>query len=318
MILRLPLLAALGGMAAACATAPMVAPDAACDRACLTGHLDTYLEAVLAHDPSAAPLFVGYRETQNSVAMPAGEGIWDSVTGFGPMQRRYVDPVLGNAVFFGVLEEGDIRAVASVRVKATADAITEAEWHIGRAADPGVDGTPGGTLFSVEDLLAAPPRETAPAGTRIDRAGLLAVANSYFDSIVATDRDVAIAHPGCDRYENGLHVTGRPIPEGRPADDGFEGRGDCLSGQPTFNVANIVARRPAVVDVDAQVVVISAVFVRDAGTPKRRNHFSDVMTIDDGRLRALYASMFYVDPALPVPNWPPYEGNFALTAGDVE
>ena len=38
-----------------------------CDRACLKTALDQYLNAVIKHDPSAAPLFVGFRQTENAV-----------------------------------------------------------------------------------------------------------------------------------------------------------------------------------------------------------------------------------------------------------
>jgi hypothetical protein len=42
-----------------------VAPaQQACDRACLGTLLDRYLAAVVKHDPKAAPLIVGFRQTE--------------------------------------------------------------------------------------------------------------------------------------------------------------------------------------------------------------------------------------------------------------
>src|SRR5437762_10049299 len=76
-----------------------------CDRACLKTTLDQYLNAVIKHDPSAAPLFVGFRQTENAVVVRPGTGTWKSVTGLGKMQRRYLDPVSGQAAYFGVVEE---------------------------------------------------------------------------------------------------------------------------------------------------------------------------------------------------------------------
>ena len=38
-----------------------------CDRACLKQAMDQYLAAVIKHEPSAAPLFVGFRQTENAV-----------------------------------------------------------------------------------------------------------------------------------------------------------------------------------------------------------------------------------------------------------
>ncbi len=78
---------------------------------------------------------------------------------------------------------------------------------------------------------------------------------------------------------------------------------------------NITARRWHVVDVEQQVVVASALFIREPGHSKRRNHFLDVFYIDGGKLRGLYTAMYYVPPTRPVPNWPPYAGNFPLPEG---
>src|SRR5580658_6193707 len=77
-----------------------------CDRACLKTSLDQYLSAVIKHDPAAAPLFVGFRQTDNAVVTRPGTGVWKTVTGLGKMQRRYMDPVTGQAAYFGIVEEG--------------------------------------------------------------------------------------------------------------------------------------------------------------------------------------------------------------------
>ena len=45
-----------------------------CNRACLKKHLDTYLAGVAGHKPEAAGLWVGFRQTENSVAIPEGQG----------------------------------------------------------------------------------------------------------------------------------------------------------------------------------------------------------------------------------------------------
>jgi len=69
-----------------------------CDRACLKNSLDQYLNAVIKHDPAAAPLFVGFRQTENAVVVRPGTGVWKTVTGLGKLQRRYLDPVSGKIV----------------------------------------------------------------------------------------------------------------------------------------------------------------------------------------------------------------------------
>jgi hypothetical protein len=65
--------------------------QAACDRACLKQMLDQYLAAVVKHDPSAAPLVVGFRQTENAINTRPGNGIWKTATALGKVQRRYLE-----------------------------------------------------------------------------------------------------------------------------------------------------------------------------------------------------------------------------------
>src|SRR3954454_19098700 len=83
----------------------------ACDRACLRTTLDAYLNAVIKHDPAAAPLMIGFRQTENAVVVRPGNGLWKTMTALGTIQRRFFDPVTGQAAFFGVIEEGSEKAV---------------------------------------------------------------------------------------------------------------------------------------------------------------------------------------------------------------
>jgi hypothetical protein len=273
--------------------------------------LERYLDAMAAHEPAKAPLSAAFRQTENAVVVPLGEGVWQSIAAVGPLDRRYYDPVLGAAAFMGTVTHGGQRAVASLRIKVEDGAITEAEWQLAHASDVGIEGAPGAVLFDIDEIEQNPPPErVVPNGERASRARLAGVANSYFDGITNASREIAWAHPGCSRSENGQVVTGRPLAEDRKW-DGHEGRSDCLSGQGRFDVANVAARRVHLIDEEAQVVVVSAVFIRTQDHAKWRNAFMDVMVVDDGRLRGLYATMFYVDPERAVPNWPPYEGNFA-------
>ena len=114
--------------------------QAACDRTCLRTMLDQYLAAVVKHDPRAAPLRVGFRQTENAINVPPAGGVWKTVTGLGKMQRRYLDPVSGQAGYYGLVEEGGDVAVATVRVRVENRKLTEAEWYLARANDPGLNG----------------------------------------------------------------------------------------------------------------------------------------------------------------------------------
>src|SRR5688500_15488358 len=121
------------------AAAPAWAQSApACDRACLSTMLDQYLNAVIKHDPAAAPLVVGFRQTENAINVRPGNGVWKTVTSLGAVQRRYLDPVSGQAAYYGTVEESGGTAIVTVRVCVEGRRLTEAEWYLARADDPGL------------------------------------------------------------------------------------------------------------------------------------------------------------------------------------
>ena len=111
---------------------------ASCDRACLTSTLEQYLTAVVQHDPAAAPLAAGFRQTENAVVTVPGAGLWQSAIKLGELQRRYFDPVTEQAGYFGTLAEAAGPAIVSLRLRVEEDKITEAEWVINRRGDPGL------------------------------------------------------------------------------------------------------------------------------------------------------------------------------------
>jgi hypothetical protein len=308
--LRLALIAALATPAIASAAAP--SSPRTCDRTCLATMLDRFLGAVIAHDPTRAPLAIGFRQTQNSVLTPAGAGAWRTITAMGPVQRRYFDPVTGNAEFFGLVTDNGQPAILSIRLHVANAQITESEWHIAHKGDPGISGKGSDVLFDPDTLTAnPPPQRVVPRTQRLPRETLTAIVDSYFDALTAGSGRTALAHPGCQRFENGFAVFGHPIRSGDP-NDGYRGLSDCTSGYKGLSVATVAARRYLAIDEEAQVVIVSAVFVRKAGDARRRLHFMEMFGIDGGRIRSVHAAMFYPDPDLPVPNWPPYDGNFPL------
>jgi hypothetical protein len=276
-------------------------PD--CERTCLRATLNGYLAAVIQHDPAGAPLAYGYRHTENAINIPLGKGVWRSVTGLGPVQRRYLDPVSGQAAYYGLIEESDKIAVVTARLRIQNRTIAEAEWYIARAGDPGLPGATPPNSWSPDGLIATPPPErTLPASKRLPRDVMIAIVNSYFDGITSHDGSVVLAHPGCNRYENGKRVTGR---HGGVGDD-------CVAGFANFNLANVAARRVGFVDEEAGVVLGMAVFIRRPGSPVPRNAFSEWFWIEDGKIRDIWTAMFYPGPERPVPNWPPFDGSFPL------
>src|ERR1700677_1738495 len=98
---------------------------ATCDRSCLKTTLDQYLAAVVAHNPAAAPLSVGFRQTENSMVRRPGTGLWQAAKELGKLQRKYFDTESGQAGYFGTLEEASGTAIATLRLKVEDRKITE-------------------------------------------------------------------------------------------------------------------------------------------------------------------------------------------------
>ena len=290
----------------------------ACDRACLRTMLDQYLNAVIKHDPAAAPLVVGFRQTENAINVRPGNGVWKSVTALGAVQRRYLDPVSGQAAYYGTMEESGGTAIVTVRVRVEGRRLTEAEWYLARADDPGLNGPrqpgrPPANLHNPDYLSKNPPPDrVVPVNQRSDRATLVRIVNSYFDAITSHDNSVAMTHPGCGRVENGspapagrfLPPNASATPPAGQAAPPANANNDCVSGLANFNLSMVVARRTPVVDEEAQVALGYAVFIRRPGSPTPRNVFSEWFVIDEAKIRTIYTAMFYPSPELAVPNWP--------------
>lgn len=325
------MLAACGAVLvlAGCNSASAPGTQGDCDRSCLAETLNRYFEAIVAQDPDKAPLAYGVRQTENAINVVPGQGVWQSVTALGEVQRRYFDPVTGQAGYYGTVMEGDAIAIVTVRLRVEGREITEAEWYIARENDPGMSGPrqPGqapANLHNPEYLaLHPPPQRTVPAGERISRAALSRVVDSYFDAITSHDGSVALVHKGCGRAENGHPAPGgdflppapprgnQPAPQGPPLQPGVGSR-DCVTGLENFNLSMVTARRTPLIDEEAQMVLSTAVFIRRPGSSTPRLVSSWWFVIDEAKIRTTYTAMFYPPAGLAVPNWPPYDGNWPL------
>ena len=280
-----------------------------CDRDCLKSALDTYLTAIIKHDPAAAPLAIGFRQTENAQVRVAGTGLWQSMTALGELQRRYFDPVTGQAGYFGTIDEAAGPAIVSLRLKVDAGKITEAEWVVNRKDDPGIGAGAGAqaaaAFYDPEYLIAhAPAERVVPRGERLSRAELIAITNSYFDGLSAHEGDLIVAHPGCVRIENGTLTTQRAIEGG--------GQTDCTSEGSMRNIFAVTARRYPIVDEEAGAVLGLALFQRYPGVAMRRNLLAEWFYIDEGKIRSIYAAMYYPAAEAMVPNWPPFDGNWPV------
>ena len=285
------------------------ASGAGCDRACLKASLDQYLNAVVEHNPAAAQLSVGYRQTENSKAVRPGAGVWKSAKALGKLQRRYFDTESEQAGYFGTLEEESGTAVVTLRLKIEDRKITQAEWYLARKGDVGIGAGAGAqanaSFHDPDYLMAHPPAErVVPKGERLSRADMVGITNSYFDGLTAHEPGLIIAHPGCVRLENGFLTTQRKGPNGELT--------DCTSPGAMTNIFAVVARRFPIMDEEAGVALGLGVFERKPGVAMRRNVFSEWFVIEQGKIRAIYSSMFYPEQETLVPNWPPFDGNWPV------
>ena len=82
-----------------CAAAPALAgtgQSSPCDRACLQNIADAYVAALVAHDPSKAPMAPEARFTEQTKVLNVGDGLWKSaVAGPTTFKIPVPDPVTG-------------------------------------------------------------------------------------------------------------------------------------------------------------------------------------------------------------------------------
>ena len=70
--------------------------SAACDRACLQNIADSYVAALVAHDPSKAPMAPNAKFTEQTKELNVGEGLWKSAVSASTAFKIPVsDPVSG-------------------------------------------------------------------------------------------------------------------------------------------------------------------------------------------------------------------------------
>jgi hypothetical protein len=288
----------------------VIAADTRCSRSCLRHALDRYLDAVFLHEPAKAGLAAHARATSNAESLEDGAGIWKTASGYGSVQRRFLDTVSSQAVYFGEIKEGEATDIVSLRIKVDGQRISEAEWTIARKS--------AGGMFSLEGLAETPPpNELLPRAERTPRSEMVEVADQYFSGLEAHDGSKVPHVSGCERLENGFKVTHRrrdtfpqvptTVPAtGAPTAAQEELSGDCTAGFEMFahSISEASHRRFPVVDEEAGVVMGTTLFHRPPEATLKRNLLSEFFFIKSGKISAIYAAMYYLDPAAPdTPGW---------------
>jgi hypothetical protein len=188
------------------ATAPDAGADAgnACDRACLLDVMQSYLDALIAQDPSKAKFAADAKYTANGVTAQLGEGLWKTATSLVADERMdFGDPEAGQVGSQVVVQEGSSPVIYQVRLKVVAHEITEIETMEVRQADA------ANGFFSPADMKPQPVFSQAidPA-KRMTRDQLKAEVDLY---IMYLDGQVAGSgvhfDDNCARYENGFQTA---------------------------------------------------------------------------------------------------------------
>ncbi|MDX1563151.1 MAG: hypothetical protein R3305_09505 [Gammaproteobacteria bacterium] len=180
---------------------PSTTAVASCDRACLIETANTYLAALEAGDPAAAPLDDDLGFVENLVRLPAGEGLWQSIAGISDGFRIVVpDPAAGSVGIIALIDRqtdsGIVPELLAVRLRLEDNVIVEAEHLIGEL-QPGVDAS---SLTAPRPNLTA----TVPEAERATRDELIAIADAYYEGLVASDASGVPFADDCERQENGL------------------------------------------------------------------------------------------------------------------
>ncbi len=181
-----------------------------CDRACLEGFIDTYLQALVAHDPARLPLVRDAKFTENGSVLKLGDGLWGTVEALGDYKLTFVDPETAEAGAFVTVKESGRQALLALRLHIqSGQRISQVETLVNRV-------TPGPGIGGKAPVMTNKPvfhQDVAPAD-RADRARLQAIADSYFEGLQHATDKLTPFDPNCQRIENGSITSGDPAAQG--------------------------------------------------------------------------------------------------------
>ena len=197
-----------------------------CDRACLKNAMTTYLNALVAQDPSKAPLAANVRFTEDAKELKVGDGFWKKATRLGDYRQDFIDVKEQVIASWVIVEESGRPAKLTARLKVANGRITEIETLVSSAGER-VSG--GATMVVRPDMGVAP-----PAGQKNSREEMIRIADHYpkgltiggFDKVDAPfakdayrlENGMVMAGPGCGRGGPGRAAGAPPsAPTGTPA-----------------------------------------------------------------------------------------------------
>ena len=241
--MRVGLMAALS--AGLVVTAAAAVPDP-CNRACLKDLANSYVAALVAHDPSKVSLAADVKFVENITPMKPGEGLWKTASEVPTTFAIYVpDPVSEQVGFIGMMKADGKPIELALRLKVRHGQIVEAEH-----------------------LVASNLRDTMLANLHTPRAGLLAVVPkdqrsthaqllktgaTYYEALVKGDGSLSPFAEDCERHENGMITTGNAM-MGAPAGSPKLGCATQLNTKVMSYIKRIEPRRVWIADTETGLV----------------------------------------------------------------
>jgi hypothetical protein len=196
-----------------------------CDRACLTGLVDKYMTALVAHDPGQLPLARVVRFTENGQELRLGDGLWGTTSAPGKYRLYVADPEDGQVGMYGTVFENDTPVLMALRLKIDYGLISEVETIVVRSpASPGGIFPPAGKTMEEKGTPRPQFLRDLPKAQQMPREELVKVANAYFTGLGGnTGRNTAPFAPTCLRWENGLQTNSNPnLRPNNSANHGFD------------------------------------------------------------------------------------------------
>ena len=167
----------------------------------LLGHMDRYLAALAANDPSELAVADSLRYTENGQELGLGRGLWATATHVPDHDYAHVVDDGGSQIcWLGVIDEHDRPSVVFVRLAVRDGIIAEVEAIARRPHerlyDPSTMREPRARVF-----------EEIPPDQRSSADELIYAGNSYFDGLEQADGSIIPVADDCTRFENGMRTV---------------------------------------------------------------------------------------------------------------
>lgn len=197
------------------------------DRTALSTLVDTYLSALVAHDPGKAPLATDLKFVENVTRMQPGEGLWKTASGVPTTFKVTVPDAVAQSVGFIVMMQENVDGKTNPiqvggRLQLVNGRITEAEHVVVHAVRES----------SLKNLqkVRAPLLADVAEPYRDARSRLLYIGRRYYDALDLNNGRLAPFADDCVRMENGMQTARNTVPTEAAGTSAGPGQGPSLVG----------------------------------------------------------------------------------------